>query len=72
MTVFAAGAFTYKMHTMELTQETNLTKTTGKKSKKINNNKHTQTRPFSPTAISKDSFFPRASRTGHVGELNNL
>ena len=34
--------------------------------------KHTQTRPLCPTAISNDSFFPRASRTGHVGELNNL
>ena len=33
---------------------------------------HTQTRPFKPTAISKDSFFPKASSTGHVGELRSL
>jgi hypothetical protein len=32
----------------------------------------TQTRPFNPTAISNDIFFPSASRTGHVGELNSL
>lgn len=32
----------------------------------------THTRPFRPTAISNESFFPRASRTGHVGELNNI
>jgi hypothetical protein len=31
---------------------------------------HTQTRPFKPTAISKESFLPSASRTGHVGELS--
>jgi len=33
---------------------------------------HTQTRPFKPTAISKEIFFPKASRTGHVGELRSL
>lgn len=36
------------------------------------NKMHTQTRPFNPTANSKDRFFPRTSRTGHVGELNSL
>lgn len=33
---------------------------------------HTQTRPFKPTAISKESFFPKVSSTGHVGELRSL
>jgi len=33
---------------------------------------HTQTRPFKPTAISKETFFPKASRTAHVGELRSL
>jgi hypothetical protein len=33
---------------------------------------HTQTRPFTPTAISKESFFPKVSSTGHVGELRSL
>lgn len=32
----------------------------------------THTLPFKPVAISNESFFPRASSTGHVGELNNL
>lgn len=32
----------------------------------------TQTRPFRPTAVSKESFFPSSSKTGHVGELSNL
>lgn len=33
---------------------------------------HTQTRPFNPTAISKESLFPSASRTGQVGAPSNL
>nr|GMC74408.1 hypothetical protein C5167_019762 [Ipomoea batatas] len=32
----------------------------------------TQIRPFKPIAISKESFLPRASRTGHVGELKSI
>lgn len=36
------------------------------------NKVHTHTRPFRPTAVSNDSFFPIASRTGQGGELNNL
>lgn len=32
----------------------------------------TQTRPFNPTATSKEIFCPRASRTGHGGELSSL
>lgn len=34
--------------------------------------KSTQTRPFKPTAVSNESFFPRDSRTGHEGELRSL
>jgi hypothetical protein len=33
---------------------------------------HTQTRPFKPTAISNESFFPKVSSTGHVGVLRSL
>lgn len=33
---------------------------------------HTQTRPFKPTAISKDNFLPNSSSTGQVGELSSL
>lgn len=77
MTVSAAGAFTYrvqsKVSNIENISIYNLTKIRGPKHKKMNRcERHTQTRPLSPTAISNDSFFPRASRTGHVGELNNL
>jgi hypothetical protein len=32
----------------------------------------TQTRPFKPTAISKDKFLPNTSKTGGVGLFSNL